>query len=245
MDPFIHELKSQFYLRKQKNPAYSQRAFANSLNVDQSHLSKVIRGVRPPSQNFILSAGQALDLSPKMIRQFLNKSKLPVKTNYFKVEHEYLISNWRHFAILELTKTIYFKPDPNWIAYKLNTPVSEIKDILKRLVALGYLDTSCSPWKVLSPNNSWTNMTSSSSTKKRLQKSLLKKSINSLDETEFKLRENASLTVQCSPEELPIIKQMFLEFRTHVDQYLEETGPHTDVYQMVLGFFPLTKIEEF
>lgn len=50
-----------------------------------------------------------------------------------------VISDWYHYAILELTYVSGFKANPNWIVKKLSITVEESKSAVERLKRLGLL----------------------------------------------------------------------------------------------------------
>jgi hypothetical protein len=48
-----------------------------------------------------------------------------------------MISDWYHFAILDLTRLDDFQPEPAWVSRKLGLTVSEVKIAVERLLRLG------------------------------------------------------------------------------------------------------------
>ena len=51
-----------------------------------------------------------------------------------------LISDWHHYAILELVHVRDFKPDSRWLARVLGISVDEVNVALQRLLRLGLLE---------------------------------------------------------------------------------------------------------
>src|SRR4051812_24878235 len=99
-------LRNEFVVRFQHNPSYSLRAFARFLEVDQSHLTKILNGVYSPSMKFMQKVGRKLGISPAQISKTAKTNFTPLPDDEFKI-----ISEWFHFAILELAKTKDFKTD--------------------------------------------------------------------------------------------------------------------------------------
>ncbi len=63
-----------------------------------------------------------------------------------------LRSDWRHFAILELTRVGSFTPDSRWIARVLGATVDEVNVAVQRLLRFGLLQmTSDRAWTPTSP----------------------------------------------------------------------------------------------
>lgn len=61
--------------RCKNNPRYSLRAFAKSVNVDPSLLSKIIRGKHVPSENLMKELGTKLDLDKALYLPNARKTK--------------------------------------------------------------------------------------------------------------------------------------------------------------------------
>ena len=60
----IDHLKEEFETRSRKNPNYSLRAFAQSLRIDSSTLSALLRGKRPLSAKTAKRILEELEIEP-------------------------------------------------------------------------------------------------------------------------------------------------------------------------------------
>lgn len=103
-------IQREFIERCRKNPSYSLRAFAKYLNIDQSFLSKLLKGQRSITPDLAAAVGPKLGLKPKQVRELFNSgtASLPGFLSLSDDEFE-LLSEWHHFAILELSKTDDFQ----------------------------------------------------------------------------------------------------------------------------------------
>jgi len=162
------------------------------------------------------------------------------KYNPLQTEASALLTHWEHFAILELFKTKSFQSDQEWIAKRLGLSNIEIEIALQRLAFFGFIDTSRKKWRTAKPNNTWTDLVSTSVNKIFMQKKLLEKATEAVEQVPFARRENASLTIQCSSKMIPKIKRRIDAFLDELDSFIESEGPHDDVYQTVICFYPLT-----
>jgi transcriptional regulator with XRE-family HTH domain len=247
LEPIRVAIHREFISRCRKNPSYSLRAFAKFLNIDQSFLSKLLKGQRA------VTAELAETLAPKLgIR--LQEVKLLVKNGANAMpgflplsddEFEF-ISEWKHFAILELAKTDDFDSDPLFIAQRLGIHVEEVRDALSRLERMNFIRFVSGKIKILSPNHSWSNNKKTSVSRQKLQRDLLEKSLYALDHVPFELRDNGSLTVAINPDRLPEFKEKLKEIRKELADFFQKDGEDsmTEVYQLTMSLFPLTKIKK-
>lgn len=127
--------------RLEKNSRYSLRAFSRSLAIDAGMLSRVISGQRIPTQVFSKKILPHLGLSLAVEKKFLesvakaNKEKSFVKNRAalkkilnaqasaprrnLSPDLFHIISDWYHYAILQLMETEDFEPNAGWIAKAL------------------------------------------------------------------------------------------------------------------------------
>lgn len=241
-DNFRLLLREEFVRRCHSNPRYSLRAYAKQMKVDQSLLSKLLNGKRQASPKVIEHVGHCLGWKPSKISTLLQTSSEPF--DFIENDHFEVISEWYHFAILELLKTKGCKHDAQWLAGRLSLSSSEIESALERLSRLGYLRRGRKKWEVLSPNNTWANLAATSAAKKNLQRTLSAMSLSALENLEFNQREHASLTVACDAKLLPEIKSKMRQFRLELDKFIASQGQAREVYQLTMAFFPLTQNPE-
>lgn len=234
-------LQNEFVSRCRLNPQFSLRAFAKFLNVDQSLLSKVLRGHRPPSKALIEKICYRIGLSPSEILAFTSGGE-DSKSGYDVLSEDSfaILSDWYHFALLELLKTKGCKSDSAWLAERLGISAIEVNTALERLERMGFLEKRRNRWSHLIPNNTWTNTEATSAARRNLQRNLLEMSLKAIDQVEFSKRENGSLTIACDEKLLPEIKERLTAFRRDLDKFIESQGNFTQVYQLVISFFPLS-----
>ncbi|MBC7743463.1 MAG: TIGR02147 family protein, partial [Bdellovibrionaceae bacterium] len=148
---FSDFLNNEFSLRQKKNSKYSLRMFAKFLNIDSSRLSKILKKQRPVSEELIQQLGVRLQLSPKKIEVFISGTKkpydkknemmaIPIEQHYqLRLDQITLISEWQHYALLELMKHENFRTDKKWIAEQLGQPPEVIELVIQRLERVGLL----------------------------------------------------------------------------------------------------------
>jgi uncharacterized protein (TIGR02147 family) len=253
------ELRKEFIRRRKINPNYSLRAYANFLDIDQSLLSKVMNGRRSLSDSLIeklqakLHIRNIIDSQTFITDDRQTTSAKPLRntelSNYISLleDEVSLLENWIHFAILELLKTKDFNPDSKWIALRFGVHKKEVEDALARLARCGFIKVNTDySIKLLKPNITWIESLASTEARREMQRQLLRKSLEALDEISFRDREHTSLTVAISRERLPDFKKRLNEVCLELDTYLQplpnqEKGD--EVYQITLSLFPLTKLK--
>jgi DNA-binding Lrp family transcriptional regulator len=236
-------LQREFIRRCKKNPSYSLRAYAQYLEIDQSFLSKLLNGKRKVTSSMEEKFAARLGILPvKGSRRVSRKDEDKAHfVNLLEDEYE-TISSWHHFAILELMKTKAFKPDFMKVAQQLGIHTQEVKDAIERLTRLGFIKITDKKWTLISKNHTWTKTTATSVARRRLQMELSQKSVDSLENIPFSLRENGSLTVAIDSRRLPEFKEKINQVLKELSECLQPNQKNLDaVYQVTLSLFPISK----
>lgn len=224
-------LQEEFVRRCRNNPAYSLRAFAKFLDIDQSLLSKIMRGQRTTS------AQLSKKISDKLGIMSPNSVFNPLKDDIFQ-----LVSDWHHFAILEFAKTKTFSTDAKSIARRLGIRPEQVQAAVERLQRLGFIKIQGKKWHVLSPNNSWTNDEQTNAGRRQLQRHLMELSLRALDEVPFEKRDHGSITLAINKKRIPELKKRLSEIRRELGNEFQKTGePLDEVFQITVSLFPLTR----
>lgn len=240
-------LQQELVTRCKKNPSYSLRAFARSLEIEASGLSQILRGKRKLSVKMTKRLAQKLDFSLEEIQHF-EEVKCGGNSAGFKtleIELFEVLSDWYYFAILELMNVKSFKNDPKWIAKALGITVSEVHIGIDRLEKLGMLE--------IDDEGSWTDLTGgktnmgdphlTTSALIRHQKKLLELSSKSLSSDPLSTRDHTGTMMAIDSSKIPEAKKLIHDFRRKLGKLL--TAKNEDqVYQLQISLFPLTHIEE-
>ena len=239
-------IQREFIERCRKNPAYSLRAFAKYLDINQSFLSKLLKGQRAVTKDLAAAVGPKLGLKPAQVKALFSTgtASMPGFLSLSDDEFEFL-SEWHHFAIIELSKTEGFEANEQKIASRIGIHVEEVRDAIERLQRLNFIQVKEGKFKVLTPNTTWTNTKKTSDARKKFQKSLLEKSLDAIDHIPFEQRENGSVTVAISTKRLPEFKEKLKEMRKELAIFFQADDEKNldEVYQLTVSFFPITKIE--
>lgn len=241
---FQNYLRNELTQRCRSNTAYSLRAFARDLEVEPSALSKILNGKRTITAEMKERFGRKLNLSREQLRA-LNCAGATVDPTYKSLAEDSfkIISDWHHFAILELTKVEGFRPDTAWIAKSLGLPKAEASEAINRLKRIGFLNESEGQLKdtsgdVTTVDHQFTNVAF-----KNLQRQVLHQAMQALDNTALDQRDQSSMTMAIDSTKLPQAKTMIKKFRRDLSAFLENGKQRDAVYQLSVSLFPMTNFK--
>lgn len=249
IDDFRQLLQSELIRRTRANPKYSLRAFARFLEIQPDYLSKLLLGRRAMTARTIHRLGLRLGLKPQDLEKFDSKisrkhqEQIAVYQSLLSDQFQ-LISDWYHFAILELVHVKGFKPEAKWIARALGITVTEVHSAIERLQRLDFLEiTPSGKWKILDSGKSTTiGQELTSAALRKMQRQILEKAIDALEIVSPKERDQSSMTMAIDSTRLAEAKRRILKFRRELSDYLEAGSKRDEVYQISISLFPLTQI---
>lgn len=153
-----------------------------------------------------------------------------------------VISDWYHFAILDLTQVKGFKPDPKWIARKLGIEASEATAAMYRLKRLGLLVAQGRT--VRKASSHYTNYSEgvTSAALKEYQRQVIGKALRAVDECPQERKDITSITIAANSKKLKAAKEKIKVFRRELCAFLE-TGEKDSVFHLALQLYPVTELE--
>lgn len=169
----------------------------------------------------------------------------PAKENYLQVSLDTfaVISDWYHYAIMELTFVAGFRAEPKWIAKKLSITTEEAKSAVERLKRLGLLleeNGSLVKSSKMTTNHSSVD---TSAAHKQLQKQLIEKALLAIDECPQEEKDITAMTMAIDKANLPKAKEIIRKFRRDLCALLED-GDQSQVYNLGIQLYPISKNSE-
>jgi len=247
-------LQHELAKRTSENPSYSLRAFARSLDLDSSLLCKVLNGKRNVGNRFFEKAVRRLGLPPSqvaLISQGRSTSrqwaKAPESDRNFKAldkENFDPIRDWYHYAIYELMLVKNFRARPAWIAASLGISETQAASALRRLERAGVIVKSRRGWTRSSQGITNLGKDNSAASFRELQRQLLEKSLEALEQYPIDRRDHSSMTMAIDARQLPQAKEIIRKFRRDLSEFLQKSSKATEVYQLNIAFFPLSECEK-
>ena len=237
-------LQKQFTDRCKKNSRYSLRAFAKSLDLDASSLSQILSGKRNLSKSGIQNVCDKLSVSPKELQMFglINfDNKDAQNDNYLQanIDTFSVISDWYHYAILELTYISGFMADSKWIAKTLSITVEEAKSAVERLKRLGLLLEENGSLIKSSKKLTNNGAINTSGAHKELQRQLITKALLAIDEIPQDEKDITSMTMAIDTKNLNKARLLIQKFRRDLCELLED-GDQEQVYNLGIQLYPIS-----
>ena len=252
-------LKAQLSDRKKNNPRYSQRAFAKFLGVSPGQFNLVLQGKKRISQETAIKIASRLSLKDKEkdflctlvqlesaktpeVKEFISKrlQEIHPRETFYLLELDAfkVISNWYHYAILEMTDLDYFKSDSKWIAKRLGISKEEAELALERLERLGLLHKKNERW--LKTNEFVvTKSEMKNEALRKFHRQILEKALDSIESQSIEERELGSMTMSIDPSKIKEAKKRMLQFRLEMAKFLSK-GKKTETYVFSTELFKLT-----
>jgi len=258
-------IKTALAERAKKSAGYSLRSFAQKIGVSNSFLSEVLSEKKSLSVELAFKIAVKLELTEvetqylcllvqleheknpefrdilmSRLRDLQPKCKAyDLSADLFRV-----VSDWYHFAILDMTFLPGFAPDSLYISKKLGISKMEADLAIERLLRLNLLE-----WDENGNYRKRHNYIGAQSDVpdrafKTLHRQILEKAIDSLDTQTPKTRMSATDFVPIDSKYLPTIDRLSQEFSAAVMRLSELSKTKDSVYALSVHFFNLTANEE-
>lgn len=249
---YISKLRDELSLKQRANPHYSLRAYARDLGMHSSTLSAVLKGRRSlPIKNSRYVASR-LNLGAKERTLFLEslyktKTRIdeikidPVDDRFILDEtHFKVIAEWEHFAVETLLELDDFDATPEAIAQRLDLTPTRTQVVIHNLLAAGLVRLSESGRLEKVHAHIRTPEDVTNHALRACHREIMDMNKQKLDEIEVELRDFSTMTIAMSLTRIPEVKSVIREFRQKLMALLRD-GEKTDVCQLSIQFYPLTK----
>lgn len=254
-------LNEELERRRHINGSYSLRAFARDLGIPVSRLSMIMNKKEGLSVKKAQGIAEALRLDEQKKQWFCDsvgsmharsnkereafkkkiqgyKSKAKTYSN-LQLEYFKVISDWWHFAILELTYLADFKNDPDWIASMLDISKKDVIEAIERMKELDLVEEKdgklIDVFKFLATPSDTPSMSL-----KKFNTQLMKKAMEALYERDINEREMASNIFAVRKDKVPEFKEKLRTFRRELESEASSLTNKDSVYCLNMNFYELT-----
>jgi uncharacterized protein (TIGR02147 family) len=245
---FRRFLQEELVRRIKVNPRFSLRAFALHLDVQSGFLSKILLGQRRVTPATVRRFGVKLGLNLQQIEAYERACGGETSEPNFRqiaYDHFQIISDWYHFAILELAALDNFEPNVRWIAKALGITTAEAQAAVERLIRLDYLlVTPKGTWKVRDGFTTTLGTEETGAALQQMQKQVLEMAIKALETVPVNRRDQSTMTMAIDSSRLPAAKDKVKKFRRELCAFLEGGKTKDNVYQLSISLYPLTQFDD-
>ncbi len=229
--------------RKNINARYSERAFAKSLGLSPGFLKLLFQGKKNISQSRAKIVADRLNWTQSQKSTFLksvpasSKVEKMLKNKFVLSDTDFFeVSDWFHFAIIELIKVKKGKVTTDQICKEFNISRTEADFALKHLVRLEILKTKDS--KIYSAPDKYEIPSVSSSGIRKYHKQMLNRAIEAIEDQPMEQRDLRGLTLAFDQKQISEAQKEIQKFVTHFEKKFVPQAANS-VYQLSLAFFKL------
>ncbi|MGE0431978.1 MAG: TIGR02147 family protein [Planctomycetota bacterium] len=249
-------LQAELARRCATNPQYSLRAFALDLDIDHATLSQLLRGKRTMTAATIERLGARLKLGAATIRAYIDHEQSSAAhdrdgdpdapaVRQLANDAASLISDWYHYAILELVRLDSFRPDSRWIARVLGITVDEVNVAVSRLLHLDLLQMAAPDRWIDKSGHFTADMNGFAAIAvQRLLDQVNRLARHAIDRVPDDQRAHSSTTIAINSARLPEALDAITTFHATFAQLIERDARRDDVYQLEINLFPLTTLKQ-
>ncbi|MFZ4714791.1 MAG: DUF4423 domain-containing protein [Bacteriovoracaceae bacterium] len=247
--------KLKLYLEeiKKRNPSYSLRALAVKLDINAGGLSSFLNRKKDFSPELIEKLVSQIIENPEERKDILNsyneslieKIKSKAQTSHYEyvvLQNDELevIKNPLHYALLSLIETRDFHFDLLWISKKLDIEVTELEQMVNRLIKLKLVELTANNRLLRTVKRIKTSDDQLSNALQTMHEQMLDHSKKSLKSNNVIERDITSLTLPVNIDNLPKAKELIRKLQDDLMAILED-GEKTEVYQLLVCLTPVTK----
>lgn len=239
-------ITSKIEVLKKKNPRVSLRALSQKAGISSGRFSEILKGKRKLSPYYAEKIAHALKLSQQERNYLFTLAPASArKKPSLRVLHEQevaFVTAWENYAILSLMKTADFQPECLWISQRLDISQARIEKCLNLMISLGLIRKTTAGL-VRASESIQTVTDIPSRYLRQAHRSEIDKALNVLETTSVNIRSFTSATMAINPKKIISAKKMIQEFQERLARHLEQ-GEKTEVYNLNIQLFPLTKTQE-
>ena len=249
--------------RCSKNPRYSLRSFARDLHLAPARLSDILRGRYGLSREAAQKIAHCLRMTEAETRRFCDlvesqharnpkarrdaalrlESASETPYQQLTLDGFQVISDWVHFAILELCLVEGFQSNFDWIAKQLGISVHVAKAAIERMQRLDLIEEK--EGKLL-PTDGFTASPNDipSDAIKKFHRQILEKALLALDFQTVEERDISTMILALDQREIPEAKKYIKDFRRNFDKKFGKATTKNSVYCLAIQLFGLQETKK-
>ncbi len=245
---YLVKIKEALSIKQRNNPYYSLRAFARDIGIHPATLSQIINGKRDLPKRDCEKVLSKLNLGPKerslfveSLRNKKNNLKRSDEDQRYLIDesHYKIISEWEHFAVLELFNIKNFKKTNEDIADRLNLSMNRVDVVTTNLLMASLISKDKDGFFYKIHHDVKTSDNLKSQALRDSHKETMLMGVKKIEDIEIDKRDFSSITMAIDPSKIEDAKFIIKEFRKKMNS-LSQEGNVSEVYQLGVQFYPLT-----
>lgn len=249
----------EYHKRKEENPSYAWKHFSEYLDFDEVKLKGILSGQQALNRSKIPGIISALKFNENESKVFFDTAicsdgsscdKVKPKTRkYFKINDEQryyeIVSEWEHFAVLNMTETERFKPKIEYICDQLDITPTRARKVVKNLLNAGFMkiNEKTGDWERTFQNSKVGNGAKSMAMR-AANRNIIDLAREKVEWVPLEDRSFTRMTFDMDVDKIPLAKVLIEDFKKNFYN-LVCSKKTSDVFQMNIQFFPLTKLEKW
>lgn len=248
-----YELKKLMQLRlaemQAKNPQFSLRAYAKSLDIHAASLSEFFSGKRMFSPKLQKKIIEKLQISPEKKHLLLNlletDPEATVTADRLQIDNDsyFLVTDPIYYSLLCLIEIEGFRDNSEWIAGRLNRTPEEAVDALQRLERVGYVKRLENGKLIVTDVHLMTSDDIANTALRLRHNENLESAKHALNNLPVKDRYFRFETLAIDTENMATFKQAAQEFINKAVSLSQKSSTKNEVYEFCLNFFPRSNVE--
>lgn len=254
-------LKKEFVDRQARNARYSLRAFARDVDLSVSRLSEIFSG----SSNLSVASAKKVstllgyskfessyfcdlveiassrNLVSRKAAELRLRNRSNVQNLRLSKELFSLISEWHHFAILELSTFEDYEDKPAWIADMLQISEVQAKVSLQKMERLGLMERN-KDGKLIAKNEfTFTPDGIPSRALRYAHEQLIQLGLKSLHRDSIEIRDFSNMMISVSEDQMEDARDAIRNFRRKFREKLPKSTQKKRLYSLAIQLFPISK----
>lgn len=241
MKAIIDLLKEDFRKRKEKNPKYSLRSYANALGVHSGSLSHIMNGNRKVSKSTLNNFVKALGLSDQELKDIQDIDIL-ITMQYKAKYHLNQCYPWYYDAFLELAEAVGIC-QVQQIKSHLKISSHEVKKMLKDLSQLGRVKIEANnKLNIQSPDSTYLEKLENLLPSISNQRKTLEKALSSVDGVHMN-----SMSLKITKSELERIQEKIKDLHLEIlfNSHSRAHDESEEIYQLNIQLFPVSSLGHY
>lgn len=255
-------LRNEFRVRTRRNDSYSKRAFARDLGVSPSQLVGLLKGDVGLSKTSAERVARALGYEGQLKNVFLSLAAVKASKSVeakraairrLKIQRAALkqttlpiqsfadVSEWYHFALLELLSLKDSKASTAWIATRLGISEPTAEEALKNLTTLGMIEADRGRLRARDAHSKVGNEIPSAKIR-AFHKQILKKAFAAVEEQKTSERDLSSSLIAIKMSDYERARTKIDHFITEFcDEFGAAGDDRDELYCLSTQFFRITQ----